>query len=123
MTARSNFLGMAAALVLAAVGATSQSVRVTAWDLSSSGADEKSPAFNRAAQQIKSLSPDVVLLRGVTGWKICSELAKALKPADYRVITCSNFPQSEGAAKPQIQVAILARNTAYFAWAEPWKAE
>jgi hypothetical protein len=78
-------------------------------------------AIDQAAQQLKRLSPDVVFLRGVSGWKMCTQLAAALRPADYRVVACSTFRGSATPGAVPKQVAILARNAAYFAWSEPWK--
>jgi hypothetical protein len=87
------------------------------------GIDKSSGIVEQTAQQLKKVSPDVVFLRGVSGWKMCSQLAEALKPADYRVLVCSAFPARSRAGATAGQVAVLARNAAYFTWSEPWNPE
>src|SRR5207245_11619476 len=78
---------------LAAFGASGQTVRVTTWDMTTALAGEKSSttAIEKTAEQLKKISPDVVFVRGVSGWKMCSQLADALKPAEYHVAVCSAF--------------------------------
>src|SRR5687768_4579866 len=93
-------------LILLAGLAGAQTLRVTTWDLDATkgkGTGE-SNALRQAALELGKLAPDVVLLRGVTGWKMCSELAAALKPAEYRVVACSAFGLKAGAAARQRQV-------------------
>jgi hypothetical protein len=51
---------------------------------------------------------------------MCSQLVEALKPANYRVVVCSAFRDASGPGLAPRQVAIIARNTAYFTWSEPW---
>jgi len=108
--------------MLLSSGSPAQTVRVTTVDLSAPvGADNRpGGAIEKAAQQIKVLSPQVVLVRGVEGWKMCSQLAEALKPADYRVVACSNFRSAGSSGAQRNQAGILAKNAAYFSWSEPW---
>jgi uncharacterized coiled-coil protein SlyX len=108
-------------LMLAGLEAMAQTVRVTAVDLSSTELSRQ--PLSEAAQQLKSLTPDVILLRGVTGWKMAAQLAEALRPAQYHVAACSAFANGAKAGPNTVQVAILARKTAYFSWSEPWKLE
>jgi hypothetical protein len=108
---------LAAALMPGGFEALAQTVRVTALDLAAPEVSKQ--PFNETAQQLKNLTPDVILLRGVTGWKMAAQVAEALKPAQYRVAACSAFAHGTNA----IDVAILARKTAYFSWSEPWKLE
>jgi hypothetical protein len=79
--------------------------------------------IEQTAEQLKATSPDVVFLRGVSGWKMCSQLAAALKPVEYRVLVCSAFHDPAGGGPAAGQVAILARNSAYFSWSEAWSFE
>jgi uncharacterized coiled-coil protein SlyX len=97
--------------------AVAQTVRVTAVDLSATGVSKQ--AFNESAQQLKNLTSDVILLRGVTGWKMAAQIAEALRPAQYRVAACSAFAHGTNDS----EVAILARKSPYFSWSEPWKLE
>ena len=112
-------------VMLGCLGSAAQTVRVTTWDFGTmtNSADSSAAAIDQAAQELKRLSPDVVFLRGVSGWKMCTQLAAALKPADYRVVACSALRGSATPGAAPRQVAILARNAAYFAWSEPWKPE
>jgi len=73
-----------------------------------------------AAQTLQKLQPDVILLQGVKDWKMCSEFAQALKPSEYSVAVCSTFPPAQETGPEALQVAIIARQRAYFSWSEPW---
>jgi len=101
-----------------ATGTFAQTVRVTAWDMQATfyGGTTTAEAISRTAAQIKPIEPDVLLLRGVSGWKMCGLLAEALKPTDYYVVVCSSYPESTN------QVGILAKSPAYFSWSEAWSA-
>src|SRR5205814_4744397 len=50
----------------------------------------------------------------------CAKLADAIGPGEYQVAICSAFKQGNGLGKQQ--VAILAKQSAMAAWAEPWKS-
>lgn len=101
---------------------SAQAVRVVTYDAAAARGAQATNTIEQAAGQLKKLAPDVILLRGVTGWKMCSQLAEALKPADYRVAVCSAFRDSNGSNAAPVQVGILARNGAYFSWSEAWAA-
>ena len=102
-----------------------ETIRVTAWNLQPPAgrtAGTNDAFFAETTAALKELVPDVILLQGADDWQTCARLAQALKPADYRVLTCSAFRDSRtGAASPQ-QVAILARQQGYFSWSEAWQA-
>jgi hypothetical protein len=121
MIVRTFFQILVATLMLSGSDAVSQTVRVTAFDLSSR--ELSSQSLSETAQQLKFLTPDVILLRGVTGWKMAAQLAEALKPAAYHVAACSAFSDGAKIGTNAVQVAILARKTAYFSWSDPWKLE
>jgi uncharacterized coiled-coil protein SlyX len=117
MIARAYCQILVSALMLGSFESVAQTVRVTAVDL---GATEVSKQlFNETAQQLKSLTPDVILLRGVTGWKMAAQITETLKPTQYHVAACSAFAHGTNAS----DVAVLARKTAYFSWSQPWKLE
>ncbi len=117
--------GWAARYTLALVGlalvcssGVAETVRVTSWNLLRVRDDV---LLNEAAETLKVLKPDVVLLQGVRDWQMCSVLSVALKPETYYVVICSAFPG--GGAPAEIgQVAVLCREKAYFSWCEPWAA-
>jgi len=117
MIARAYFLILTLALMPGGVEALAQTVRVTALDLAA--AEVSKQPFNETAEQLKALTPDVILLRGVTGWKMAAQITQALKPAQYHVAACSALAHGTNAS----EVAIVARKTAYFSWSEPWKVE
>jgi hypothetical protein len=98
---------------------SADTLRVTSWNLQGV-ADE--PTLRHAADYLKSLHPDVVLLQSVRDWQMCNRLAEALKPDQYHVLICSAFATSQdGASATNIQVAVLAKEKAYFSWSEPWQ--
>jgi len=98
-----------------------QTIRVTALDLAA--ADLFGKSLDEIARNLKTLTPDVVLLRGIAGWKMAAQLVKALEPAHYHVVACSAFGSMAKFGTNANQLAILARKTAYFYWSEPWNFE
>jgi uncharacterized coiled-coil protein SlyX len=112
---------LVAAVMLGALETVAQTVRVTAVDMATTELSKQ--PLTETAQQLKSLTSDVILLRGVTGWKMAERLAEALRPAQYRVAACSAFASGAKPGTNAVQVAILARKTAYFCWSEAWKLE
>lgn len=73
-----------------------------------------------AAHTLQKIEPDVILLQGMQDWQMCSDLAQALKPADYNVVICSSLRRSASADADALEVGILAKQKAYFSWSEPW---
>jgi len=119
------------AFCLATLDGLADTIRVTTWNLQpmSAGAgtngapDTKQLRLAEASAVMKKLDPDVILLQQVRDWKMCEQLVQALKPADYRVLVCSAFPETPTGASDPRQVAILAKQRAYFSWSQPWEAE
>jgi hypothetical protein len=115
---------LAAAVMIAflasVLASRAQTLRVTAWDLHFSE-DAAVSSLADAARELRKLAPDVILLRDAGDWKTCSELVQALRPADYRVVTCSAFPGRAGTRR--IQAAIIARRAAYFSWSQAWATD
>jgi len=101
---------------------SAQTVRVTTYDFASAWGSDATNVIEAAGLQLNKLAPDVILLRGVSGWKMCSQLAQALKPAQYRVAICSAFRDASGSNAAPLQVAILARDSSYFSWSEAWSS-
>lgn len=95
-------------------------IRVTTWNLrSEANAAPIASQMTAAADVLKTLDPDVILLQQVPDWQFCKEFAEALKPAAYNVLVCSSF-RTGVTNSPQRQVAILAKSKGYFSWSEPW---
>jgi hypothetical protein len=90
-------------------------VRVTTWDFGNGVSN-----IAEAADALKKLGPDVILLQHVANWQTCHQLAQALQPAAYQVVTCSGWHDASGKNAGR-QVAILSRTKAYLSWSEPWK--
>jgi hypothetical protein len=59
---------------------------------------------------------DILLLQEVQDYDACARLAEAIRPHTYQVAICSAFKGGEQ------QVAILGKEPAQAAWAEPWKS-
>ncbi|HLH55073.1 MAG TPA: hypothetical protein VKY92_15810 [Verrucomicrobiae bacterium] len=118
---RIGFMALAIASELAAHIATGQSVRVTSWNLGISGQTrDPSRTIIEAANVLKNLDSDIVLLQGVKDWSMCSELAELARPGEYHVLVCSAFHAAGPLSSEEAQVAILSKQPAYFTWSEAW---
>jgi len=115
-------------MVLGASRVQAEILRLTRWDMrtvplgspakSSTDADR----IQLAADVLKVVKPDVILLHHVRDWEMSARLTQALEPEVYRVLVCSAFPEAKSAPAGEQQVAILSRRKAYFTWSEPWQA-
>jgi endonuclease/exonuclease/phosphatase family metal-dependent hydrolase len=105
-------------------------VRVTTWNLQwfPNGSPkevsiaEQAKRIHAAADVLRPLNPDIILLQEVRDYTVCDQLGEAIKPGAYHVAICSAFrdPFTKGLGKQQ--VAILAKEYAQAAWAESWKS-
>jgi endonuclease/exonuclease/phosphatase family metal-dependent hydrolase len=119
-----------AALALAAPALSAASVRVTTWNLEwfPNGSPKELPPAEQtkriaaAADVLRLLNSDVILLQEVRDYEACARLAEAIHPHTYQVAICSAFkePYTPGLGKQQ--VAILAKVPAQAAWSESWKS-
>jgi hypothetical protein len=99
-------------------------LRVTTWNLDLPAvAGTNEARLQEAAAALKQLNPDVILLQQVRDWKMCGQLAQALKPAEYTVQVCSSFREARTGALSEQQVAILSKARAYFSWSEAWRPQ
>src|SRR5262245_53160414 len=103
----------------------------SAMDLATSLSSEKTsvtPAaqqdqrIKEAADVLRPINPDIILLHEVRDYDVCARLGEAIAPGVYHVAICSAFkePFQKGLGKQQ--VAILSKYQAQAAWAEPWKS-
>ena len=98
-------------------------VRITTWNLEwfpngsakDASPDEQTKRIKAAADVLRRLNPDILLLQEVRDYDACSHLAEAIKPHTYTVAICSSF---KGGRQ---QVAILSKNQAQAGWYEEWK--
>jgi hypothetical protein len=114
--------GWAAAVLLALPG-FAETIRVTSWNLQlkpGATAETQAQLKKEAAETLKKLQPDVILLQGVRDWAMCEDLAQELRPADYRVAVCSSLHSVVTAETNALQVAILTKARTYFTLAEAW---
>src|SRR3954452_14884674 len=97
-------------------------IRITSWNLEwfpNGSAREATPEkqaqrIQAAADVLKKLNPDILLLQEVRDYDACALLGDAIQPGTYTVVICSSF---KGARQ---QEAILAKIPAQAAWSEPW---
>jgi endonuclease/exonuclease/phosphatase family metal-dependent hydrolase len=122
---------IAALLVLSISGHSSaQTVRCTTWNLEwfPNGSAKETPAaqqeqrIKEAADVLRPINPDIVLLQEVRDYDVCTRLGDAIAPGVYHVAICSAFKEPFQSGLSKQQVAILSKYQAQAAWAEPWKS-
>ena len=99
-------------------------IRITTWNLEwfPNGSPKRIPAEEQAkriaaaADVLRPLNSDILFLQEVQDYDACARLAEAIRPHTYQVAICSAFKGGEQ------QVAILGKEPAQAAWAEPWKS-
>jgi endonuclease/exonuclease/phosphatase family metal-dependent hydrolase len=107
-----------------------QTVRCTTWNLQwfpNGSAHEASAAqqdqrIKEAADVLRPINPDIVLLQEVRDYDVCARLGEAIAPGIYHVAICSAFKEPFHRGLGKQQVAILSKYQAQAAWAEPWKS-
>ena len=111
-------------------GGTRAPVRCTTWNLewfpNGSAHDASPEAQNRritdAANVLRLLHPDILLLQEVRDYDACSRLGDAIELGAYHVDICSAFKEPFRSGLGRQQVAILSRVEALAAWSEQWKS-
>ena len=104
-----------------------ETIKVVTWNLHnfpSGMINLKRPVIEKgniakAAEVIKSINPDVLLLQEIRDEETCQQLANALKPETYFVLACSGF-KDNGIVTFQ-QIAILSKKKALTSGWEKWK--
>jgi endonuclease/exonuclease/phosphatase family metal-dependent hydrolase len=128
MTHARTFTAAFLALSIGYSGA--QTVRGTTWNLQwfpNGSANEISTAqqeqrIKEAANVLRPINPDIVLLQEVRDYDVCARLGEAIAPGIYHVAFCSAFKEPFQRGLGKQQVAILSKYQAQAAWAEPWKS-
>jgi endonuclease/exonuclease/phosphatase family metal-dependent hydrolase len=105
-------------------------IRITTWNLEwfpNGSAHDATPEvqaqrITAAADVIRPINPDIVLLQEVRDYDACARLGEAIAPGIYQVAICSAFREPFQSGLGKQQVAILSKYQAQAAWAEPWKS-
>jgi endonuclease/exonuclease/phosphatase family metal-dependent hydrolase len=123
---RALFALVASLVVSTALGQSPEpaKVRITTWNLEwfpNGSAREATPEkqaqrIQAAADVLKKLNPDILLLQEVRDYNACDRLAEGIQPGAYTVAICSAF---KGGKQEE---AILAKIPAQAAWSESWKS-
>jgi endonuclease/exonuclease/phosphatase family metal-dependent hydrolase len=105
-------------------------VRITTWNLEwfpNGSAHDATPEVQAqriaaAADILRPINPDIILLQEVRDYKACARLGEAIAPGMYHVAICSAFKEPFQRGLGKQQVAILSKYQAQAAWSEPWKS-
>lgn len=76
----------------------------------------KNKRIEAAADVLKKLDPDILLLQEMRDYDACARLGEAIHPGRYQVAICSAFKGGKQ------QEAIVAKIPAQAAWSESWKS-
>jgi endonuclease/exonuclease/phosphatase family metal-dependent hydrolase len=85
-------------------------------------AEQQNQRIKEAADVLRPINPDIVLLQEVRDYDVCARLGEAIAPGIYHVAICSAFKEPFQRGLGKQQVAILSKYQAQAAWAEPWKS-
>jgi hypothetical protein len=95
------FALLASVLVGSALGESTEptTIRITTWNLEwfPSGSAKEAPAeqqnqrIKEAADVLRAINPDIILLQEVRDYNACARLAEAIAPGIYHVAICSAF--------------------------------
>jgi endonuclease/exonuclease/phosphatase family metal-dependent hydrolase len=121
---RALFSLLAFFVVGSVLGQSPARIRITTWNLEwfPNGSANAAPLevqaqrVTAAADVLKKLNPDILLLQEMRDYDACARLGEAIQPAAYQVAICSAF---KGAKQ---QEAIVAKIPAQAAWSESWKS-
>jgi endonuclease/exonuclease/phosphatase family protein len=110
--------------VFVALGESPAKIRITTWNLEwfpngsarEATQEKQAERIKAAADVLKDLNPDILLLQEVRDYDACNRLGEAIQPGAYTVVICSAF---KGGKQEE---AILAKIPAQAAWSESWKS-
>ena len=85
-------------------------------------AAQQDQRIKEAADVLRPINPDIILLQEVRDYEVCARLGEAIAPGIYHVAICSAFKEPFQRGLGKQQVAILSKYQAQAAWAEPWKS-
>jgi len=120
------FALVAALIVGSALGESPETAkfRITTWNLEwfpngsarEATQEKQAQRIKAAADVLKELNPDILLLQEVRDYDACNRLADTIQPGAYTVAICSAF---KGGKQEE---AILAKIPAQAAWSESWNS-
>jgi endonuclease/exonuclease/phosphatase family metal-dependent hydrolase len=121
---RSLFVLLAFFVVGSALGQSPAKIRITTWNLEwfpngsprETTPEKQAQRIEAAADVLKKLDPDILLLQEMRDYDACVRLGEAIHSRTYQVAICSAF---KGAKQ---QEAIVAKIPAQAAWSESWKS-
>jgi len=124
VTKRALFALLAFFVAGLALAQSPAKIRITTWNLewfpngSPHGAtlEKQAQRIEAAADVLRKLDPDVLLLQEMRDYDACVRLGEAIHPGAYQIAICSAF---KGAKQ---QEAIIAKIPAQAAWSEAWKS-
>src|SRR4029450_12074553 len=107
-----------------------QTIKCTTWNLEwftngsahEASAEQQNQRIKEAADVLRPINPDIVLLQEVRDYDVCARLGEVIAPGIYHVAICSAFKEPFQSGLGKQQVAILSKYQAQAAWAEPWKS-
>jgi len=120
---------VALSIVLLAAYSDAQTVKCTTWNLEwfpngspkEASAAQQDQRIKEAADVLRPINLDIVLLQEVRDYGVCARLGEAIAPGVYHVAICCTFKEPFQRGLGKQQVAILSKYQAQSAWAEPWK--
>src|SRR5215470_2412652 len=106
---------IALSVVLIAGYSGAQTVKCTTWNLEwfPNGSAKEAPAaqqeqrIKEAADVLRPINPDIILLQEVRDYDVCTRLGEAIAPGVYHVAICSAFkePFQKGLGKEQVALS------------------
>jgi len=123
-------LSLVFAFAFAAQSLLANDIRITTWNLEwfPNGTPKEAPAAEQekriraAADVLRTLDSDIILLQEMRDYETAARLADAIKAGAYQIAICSAFKDAFQAELGKQQLVILAKEPAQAAWAEPWKS-
>jgi endonuclease/exonuclease/phosphatase family metal-dependent hydrolase len=126
------FALLASLVVASAVSESTEPtrIRITTWNLEwfpggsarEASTEQQNQRIKKAADVLRPINPDIVLLQEVRDYDACARLGEAIAPGIYHVAICSAFREPFQSGLGRQQVAILSKYQAQAAWSEPWKS-
>jgi endonuclease/exonuclease/phosphatase family metal-dependent hydrolase len=128
---RALFALLASLIAGSALGESTEStrIRITTWNLewfpsgsaNEASLEQQNQRINQAADVLRPINPDIVLLQEVRDYDACTRLSEAIAPGTYHVAICSAFRERFQSGLGKQQVAIISKYQAQAAWSECWK--